>query len=537
MYVQFSPGPHRGTTLTFPPPSLALASHSAASSLNPPHIRDGTNLVPSLLYEQGQASAFAWKRDSGNAGADATWNAAHAGKKAISLSEADLNGDVKITCTLTGNGPGYGSIAVDEDTDATHTRGTLDANDTFQIVNGELKVTTSRGDVYALEDGKVKAAGAKLNGSITAESKLFASQPEDVVEFSYDHNGLRTQKKVTKADATVETTDYVLHGKLVTHLTRGSDEMHFFYDAQSRPAMVEFNGALYSYVHNLQGDIVGIVDSAGSLVVEYKYDAWGEPVLVRTLTTAYEALAELNPFRYRGYVFDGESNLQYLKGRYYSVMFGRFLNIDAILEYMRKNSINLFVYCKNNYINCVDSNGFSTVYINFYLKPLPDYGHTDITIDGVTCSFGRYGDVDEETKGLTGEGILVMDDYGKSLQEACEKGRTVFRFELEMTNEEVERLEEFYENKMNEALDKEIKSNKNGRVGYYKLPQSYHIKEHNCTTFALQALEYAYGEDKFNDGDGKWLLWTPLISYAAFRRIYERNDPFIKSLVTIEPDD
>ena len=38
--------------------------------------------------------------------------------------------------------------------------------------------------------------------------------------------------------------------------------------------MVEFNGALYSYVHNLQGDIVGIVDSAGSLVVEYKYDAW-----------------------------------------------------------------------------------------------------------------------------------------------------------------------------------------------------------------------------------------------------------------------
>ena len=33
--------------------------------------------------------------------------------------------------------------------------GTLDANDAFQIDNGELKVTTSRGNVYALEDGKV----------------------------------------------------------------------------------------------------------------------------------------------------------------------------------------------------------------------------------------------------------------------------------------------------------------------------------------------------------------------------------------------
>ena len=294
------------------------------------------------------ASAFAWKRDSGNAGADATWNAAHAGKKALTLTEADLNGDVKITCTLTGNGPGYGSIAVDEDMDATHTRGTLDANDTFQIVNGELKVTTSRGNVYALEDGNVKGAGAKLNGSITAESKLFASQPEDVVEFSYDHNKLRAQKKVTKADGTVETTDYTLHGKLVAHLTRGNDEMHFFYDAQSRPAMVEFNGALYSYVHNLQGDIVGIVDSAGSLVVEYKYDAWGEPVLVRTLTTEYEALAKLNPFRYRGYVFDEETGLYYLRTRYYCPNICRFVNGDIIVGIEgRLGSHNGYAYSYN----------------------------------------------------------------------------------------------------------------------------------------------------------------------------------------------
>ena len=306
------------------------------------------------VTEEYAASAFAWKRDSGNAGADATWNAAHAGKKAITLTETDLNGDVKITCTLTGNGPSYGSIAVDEDMDATHTRGTLDANDTFQIVNGELKVTTSRGNVYALEDGKVKGAGAKLNGSITAETKLFASQPEDMVEFSYDHNGLRTQKKVTKADVTVKTTDYTLHCKLVMHLTRGSDEMHFFYDAQSRPAMVEFNGALYSYVHNLQGDIVGILDNAGSLVVEYKYDAWGKPTLVRTLTTAYEALAELNPFRYRGYVYDEETELYYLRSRYYDCQRLYFLTFDPLFS---RGS--LFVYCGNNPVRRIDSCGQS----------------------------------------------------------------------------------------------------------------------------------------------------------------------------------
>ena len=76
--------------------------------------------------------------------------------------------------------------------------------------------------------------------------------------------------------------------------------MHFYYDAQSRPAMVNFNGAYYMYLHNLQGDIVGLVDSGNNIVVEYKYDAWGKTMLKRSLTTAYDTLATLNPFRYRG---------------------------------------------------------------------------------------------------------------------------------------------------------------------------------------------------------------------------------------------
>ena len=308
------------------------------------------------------ASAFDWQRDSGNASADATWNAAHKGKKAITLTAADLSGDVTISCTLTitGEGGGYGSITVDGNMDAHHTPGVLDANDTFAIENGHLMVTTARGNVYSLVNGEVHGTGATLNGSITAQSKLFASQPEDVVEFKYDHNGLRTQKKATKADGTVETTNYTLHGKLVTHLTRGSDEMHFYYDAQSRPAMVNFNGTLYGYVHNLQGDIVGIIDSNGELVVEYKYDAWGKPLLVRTLTTAYETLAELNPFRYRGYVYDEETGLYYLRSRYYDSNSCRFINSDDVAyinTISELTSDNLFKYSLSNPIGGYDPDG------------------------------------------------------------------------------------------------------------------------------------------------------------------------------------
>ena len=49
--------------------------------------------------------------------------------------------------------------------------------------------------------------------------------------------------------------------------------LHFYYDASNKPAIVEFNGTKYAYVHNLQGDIVAILNSAGTAVVNYVYDA------------------------------------------------------------------------------------------------------------------------------------------------------------------------------------------------------------------------------------------------------------------------
>ncbi len=53
-------------------------------------------------------------------------------------------------------------------------------------------------------------------------------------------------------------TNYTLHGKNVVHITRGNDDLHFFYDAQNRPAVVVYNGTPYSYVKNLQSDIVAL---------------------------------------------------------------------------------------------------------------------------------------------------------------------------------------------------------------------------------------------------------------------------------------
>ncbi|MDR1805606.1 MAG: hypothetical protein LBQ80_02390 [Clostridium sp.] len=69
--------------------------------------------------------------------------------------------------------------------------------------------------------------------------------------------------------------------------------MKFLY-ADGEIIVFVLNGDSYFYLKNLQGDIVGIVDNTGALVVEYAYDAWGNTI------SQTGALAEVNPFRYCG---------------------------------------------------------------------------------------------------------------------------------------------------------------------------------------------------------------------------------------------
>ena len=137
------------------------------------------------------------------------------------------------------------------------------------------------------------------------------------------------------------------------------DKLHFFYDAQSRPAKVSYNGVLYTYVHNLQGDVVGLLDNSGNLVVEYKYDAWGK--LLSTTGSMADTLGKRNPFRYRGYVYDEETGLYNVESRLYNPVFCRFLNCDTSdnLEYSidSLSDKNLYNYCDNNPISRYDSNG------------------------------------------------------------------------------------------------------------------------------------------------------------------------------------
>ena len=97
-------------------------------------------------------------------------------------------------------------------------------------------------------------------------------------------------------------------------------------------------------------------------MVEYKYDAWGNhAVLDANGADINDAshIGSINPFRYRGYYYDTETGLYYLKSRYYDPEVGRFITIDdtSYLDPETINGLNLYAYCGNNPVMGYDPEG------------------------------------------------------------------------------------------------------------------------------------------------------------------------------------
>ena len=114
---------------------------------------------------------------------------------------------------------------------------------------------------------------------------------------------------------------------------------------------------------------MAIADSSGTKLFEYKYDAWGNPADAGTIPAAYQELARLNPFRYRGYVWDEETGLYYLRSRYYRPEWGRFVNCDSLIQNKRGNlDNNIYAYCENNLVAVSDNDGKNTDRIESYFQ-------------------------------------------------------------------------------------------------------------------------------------------------------------------------
>ena len=207
------------------------------------------------------------------------------------------------------------------------------------------------------------------------------------ISYSYDVDGMRYRKVVKTNGVETARFDYVYSDGtliLLTYTANGvSNTARFVYDSFGEPRGFMLNDcATYLYLKNAQGDITGIVDENGTVLLTYSYTAWGEVSFTATdmqnLILA-GTLSNVNPFTYRGYCYDYDIGMYYLQSRYYDPEICRFINADST-DYLGATgtllSYNLFAYCENDGVNFVDEMGCAKSF-QMYLKEKYDLKDTE----------------------------------------------------------------------------------------------------------------------------------------------------------------
>ena len=231
--------------------------------------------------------------------------------------------------------------------------------------------------LYDENGNPINYYGAKIKWSAGRQLSKISGVDEDGNEevyasFIYDENGIRTSEQSTEPGMSW---DFTTEDGVVTGRQNDNGKNYrFIYDENGRPTAFMLNDALYHYITNQMGDVIGVADADGNLALEYYYDAWGDSFTARPNSCDYDGktgwngayrLYNDNPIKYRGYYFDHAIGLYYLQSRYFHTDINRFFNADDP-DIARESKdvpvgMNLFAYCNNDPVNNVDPTGYFTV--------------------------------------------------------------------------------------------------------------------------------------------------------------------------------
>lgn len=237
------------------------------------------------------------------------------------------------------------------------------------LSNGGISVANNSGNYSKVESDEIGNI-TKYNDSIYTwiGRQLQSISNEDYTStFSYNSDGQRTGKTIVFNGASTYNYEYYYNGdilagyRLVITDEEGQASTHIvtiMYDENGEAFGFNYNGNDYYYVRNAQNDVIFISNSDNTGVVMYQYDAWGN------MTACYDTsddgmLSIINPYAYRGYFYEFETNTYFLKSRYYNPELCRFISADGYVQtgqgLLDKN---MFAYCGNNPVNRVDETGY-----------------------------------------------------------------------------------------------------------------------------------------------------------------------------------
>ena len=235
---------------------------------------------------------------------------------------------------------------------------------------------------------------------------------ETSVSYQYNPDGIRIGKTVNDT----ETSYFVDASGTMQAMKQGDEELVFLYDATGRrEGFIWYHEGqkqgTYYYLYNVQSDVIGMVAEDMSPVVTYEYDAWGK--LLSVSGEKKDTVGKLNPFRYRGYVYEEESGLYYVTSRYYDPEVGRFLNADGYVSTGQGLfGNNMFGYCENNPVNRFDPTGhFWSGVWNFIKTAVTEVGKAIGAISPVYAGCGGAAAIDGP--------LLIADAIALGIAAVC----------------------------------------------------------------------------------------------------------------------
>ena len=187
--------------------------------------------------------------------------------------------------------------------------------------------------------------------TVTWNGRLMTSFTKDDrrYEYSYNSDGMRTVKRVYEDDELVYTYTYIWDGDVLLggrmEVTDADEPItiRYLYDDSGELYGMDYNGnGYFGFIKNLQGDIVSIIplDSESNVEVNMEYDAWGKPIYVQGSSLAegfmMAVLTAVTNVGYRGYFYDFETGLYYLRSRYYDPEIGRYDRVVRMIEESEK---------------------------------------------------------------------------------------------------------------------------------------------------------------------------------------------------------
>ena len=140
------------------------------------------------------------------------------------------------------------------------------------------------------------------------------------------------------------TTNHIWDGSNIVAETDGNKQVTAKYYRGSGLISQEVSNTESYYQFNMHGDVIGLTGANGELIEDYDYDAFGNQI--------NQSTEKSTPFRYAGEYYDEETDLIYLRNRYYSPIVGQFITEDPA-----KDGTNWYVYCAGDPVNLVDPSG------------------------------------------------------------------------------------------------------------------------------------------------------------------------------------